>query len=140
MHGTGFSLIELMVVIVILVILAAIAYPLYTSYVGKSRRSAAVTALQKAAAQEEKWYATHNTYDKLVNIGYGSNAVAIPSSNKNWYTLSASNISSTGYTLKAAPVAGGPQAGDECGTYILESTGQRKVTGSKKAGECWGSG
>lgn len=132
----GFSLIELMIVVVILAILAAVAYPLYTNYVDKSRRSAAVTALQKAASLEEKYYAIHNTYAGLDKIGYTADSVSVPSG-KNWYTLTA-NFSPTTYLLMAKPVASGPQHDDKCGVYTLNSIGQRGSDAPVSA--CWGSG
>lgn len=134
----GFTLVELLVVIAIVAVLAAIAYPLYTHYVEKSRRSAAITALQHAATQEEKYYATHNTYAPLTSIGYDSDTVEIPSADKYWYTLSAPSASAGGYMLQAAPT--GVQAKDDCGTYKLDSTGARSVkNATKSASECWGS-
>lgn len=139
----GFTLVELMITVVIVAILAAIGYPLYTKYVRETRRTAAITALQRAAAAEEKYYAIYNRYAaSLTSLNYSSNAVAIPSGTQDWYTLSASLNATTGnYTLKATPV--GSQASDSCGTYTLTATGARDALGaaspSAKA-KCWGSG
>ncbi len=138
-RARGFTLIELLVTIAIAAILAAIAYPLYTHYVGKSRRSAAITALQRAASQEEKYYATHNAYAVLSSIGYGSDTVEIPSTDQHWYTLSAPAATASGYSLQAVPA--GVQAKDACGTYKLDSTGERSVANATKTpSDCWGSG
>lgn len=136
----GFTLIEIMIAVVIVAILAGIAYPIYLHYVENSRRSSAITALQRAAAAEEKYYATNNAYaTDLTAIGYQSNSVAIPSSTEHWYNLSAAGDKS-GYKLTAKPV--GPQAKDACGTFLLTATGARTVSNStgKTAEQCWGSG
>ncbi len=137
----GFTLIEIMMAIVIVAILAGIAVPIYFHYVEGSRRSSAITALQRAAAAEEKHYATYNSYaTSLTTLGYQTNSVAIPSGSQHWYTLSAqTDPSGSDYELKATPA--GSQAGDACGTYILTATGSRKLSGNTKTVEqCWGGG
>jgi len=94
--------------------------------------------LQKAASMEEKYYATHNTYGNLKDLGYDNSSVPVPSPQKKWYTLTVDNHSTTEYTLTATPIAGGPQKDDACGTYTLKSTGQRES--DDDVTKCWGSG
>lgn len=135
----GFTLVEIMIAVVIVAVLAAIAYPVYTSYVRSSRRTAAINALQRAATAEEKYYATYNVYaSSLASLDYTSNAVKVPSDTEYWYKLSASLDSDGGYVLKAEPV--NSQQDDSCGTFQLTSTGSKTVTGSKTESQCWGSG
>lgn len=137
----GFTLVEIMIAIVIVAILAGIGYPIYLHYVENSRRSSAITALQRAAAAEEKYYATQNTYAaSLTSLNYNSNTVAIPSSSEHWYTLSVKLDSQGNFILTAAPT--GPQANDVCGTFQLTATGARTVnnTTGKSSTKCWGSG
>ncbi len=137
----GFTLIEILVAVAIAAILAAIAYPLYTHYVEKSRRSSAITALQRAAAAEEKYYGVNNVYtSSLQSLGYGANAtVNVPSDSEDWYALSVTSASGNTYTVTATPK--GVQAKDACGTYQLTSSGDRKVTNAtKSASACWGGG
>lgn len=137
--SAGFTLIEILITIVIVAILAGIGYPIYMNYVRNSRRTAAVTALQRAATAEEKYYATHNAYaSSLTSLNYESNSVKVPSADQYWYTMSASLDSEGNYILKAVPR--GEQANDECGTYQLTSTGDKSVTGSESESKCWGSG
>lgn len=134
----GFTLVELMVTIVIIAILAMIAYPLYTRYVEKSRRSSAVTALERVASAEEKYYATRNVYaSSLTFLGYDTATVAVPSNAQSWYAMSVTSASDNSYTVTAMPQ--NEQANDACGTYKLTSTGIRSVTGSKSVADCWGS-
>ena len=136
----GFTLVEIMITIVIVAILAGIAYPIYFHYVKESRRSSAITALQRAAAAEEKHYAAYNQYaTSLTALGYQTNNVNIPSSSEHWYTLSASSDINSPYKLEAVPA--GSQVGDACGTYILTGTGARSLTGNAKSvQQCWGGG
>lgn len=133
----GFTLIEIMITIVIVAILAAIGYPIYLHYVQDSRRTSAITALQRAAAAEEKYYAIHNVYpSSLTSLNYSSNSVAVPSAAEHWYTLSSSLDSQGNYILEAAPT--GPQANDACGTYKLYATGKKTTDG--KLSKCWSGG
>lgn len=138
----GFTLMEIMITVVIVAVLAAIAYPIYLHYVKGSRRTSAITALQRAAAAEEKHYATYNRYaTSLTTLGYQSNSVDIPSGSQHWYTLKAGVDPSgnSAYELTAAPA--GSQTGDACGTYVLTGTGSRSLSGNTKSVEqCWGGG
>ncbi len=139
----GFTLIGVIIAIAIVAILAGISYPIYLRYVNNSRRTSAITALQRAAAAEEKHYAAYNAYaTSLTTLSYSTNTVAIPSSTQHWYDLSASKDTSGGspYKLTAKPV--GAQATDKCGTFILTGTGAKKVSNSTgmSATKCWSSG
>ena len=53
------------------------------------------------------------------------------------YDLSLSAVTATSYTLQAAPRAGGPMAGDRCGSLTLTNTGLKgQATGATTA-DCW---
>lgn len=125
----GFTLIELMVVIAVIGILAAIAIPSFNEQVRKSRRSEAIQTLSDLQLRQERWRSNHSTYGSLADLG-GSPSLS-------YYTVTVTNNTATGYTLTATPNAGGPQAGDRCGNFILQSAGG-VVTKSNSTGlNCW---
>jgi type IV pilus assembly protein PilE len=136
----GFTLVELMIVIVIVAILAAIAVPGYTSQIRKSRRTEARNALLDAAAREERFYATNNSYSiASSDLGYGA---AWPTSvGSGYYSLGAActgggKTACTDYTLTATAI--GTQAKDTlCTTLTLTSVGAQTSTGTATAATCW---
>ncbi len=67
----GMTLIELIIVMVIVAIMASIAIPSYNSYVLKSHRTEAKTALLDLASMEERYFSTQNVYSLLTtDLGY----------------------------------------------------------------------
>lgn len=141
--GAGFTLIEMMVVVAIVAILASIALPSYTSYVARARRADARTQLLQVAQFMQRFYTANDTYiqDRASNLvatqipnvlkqSPGDATVAI-------YTLNISVVETTSFTLQMVPVPGGVMAGDNCGTFTLNSVGVRGVTGSLPSSTCW---
>ncbi len=144
----GFTLIELMITLVVLAILVAIAYPSYRSRVMASRRSDAQVLLEKAAADEERFYTLYNTYTDVITppTGCAGSAcgLAYPgtASPEGYYDLSvkpgSTGAIASSYVLTAAPTAKGGQDQDVCGSLTLDSAGQRGFTGSGGTlGSCW---
>jgi len=125
----GFSLLELMVAVVIIGILAAIAIPNYNAYMVKTRRSTAKSELQNLANAMERHYTTTNSYTGAGTTGGDTGAPTIypaqvPNDGTAYYNLTIEAVTQTTYTLRATPIATGPQAGD--GYLELLSTGARR--------------
>ena len=143
----GFTLLELLIVVVIIGIIAAIAIPSYTSHVRNARRTDGQAALLDAYARMERFYAENNSY-QTATISTGSNTdilndpdstcsgASAPSS-EGFYCISfQAGPTATTYTLQAAPLATGPQAGDVCGTLSINSLGQKSAASSATI-DCW---
>ncbi|MEJ7137063.1 type IV pilin protein [Amphibiibacter pelophylacis] len=130
----GFSLIEMMIVLAIIAILAAIVYPSYTSYMVKTRRAEAAGILQEAAMAIERQYGQTRDYSKIT---LPTDLAKSPKSGDTFYTVTLATPDSRTYTLTATPTTRQPDA--ECGNLILDQDGNRTVSGSRPAAECWGS-
>ncbi|MDT4328847.1 MULTISPECIES: type IV pilin protein [unclassified Methylomonas] len=149
----AFTLIELMIAVAIVGILAAIAIPAYQDSVMKSHRADAKGALLGLASALEKHFTTNNSYCDAGGSGgadaCGSSAVndtgspsptvfasQSPATGTAYYLLTLSAATATTYTIQAAPT--GTQAGDKCGTLILDNLNQKTVSGATlDAATCW---
>ncbi len=146
----GFTLIELVVTMVIAAILAALAIPAYSSYVRKSHRTDAKTALLDMASLEERYFSTQNVYSQTwSDLGYsGTGAISIGSG---YYTVAAPVVtaavaptatsvgSPATYTLVATAV--GQQLKDtQCYQFTVTSGGVRTSvdsTNTDSTAACW---
>ena len=143
--SNGFTLIEVMITVAIVAILASVAYPSYTSYIARGKRADARVQLLQAAQYMQRFYAANDSYTTTRNnIAV---ATAMPANLKQSpadatapaYTLTVA-ASVTSYTLTMAPVSSGSMAADECGSFILTSTGARTIsttTDTTIRDKCW---
>jgi type IV pilus assembly protein PilE len=147
----GFTLIELVVAMVIAAILAAIAIPGYSSYVRKSRRTDAKTALLDLASLEERFFSTQNYYSATAtDLGYTAWPATIGSG---YYQISAPVVvaavapttlapagSPATFSITAVPVPTNDQAKDtQCTSFTVTSGGgQSALSGTTDATQtCW---
>ena len=131
----GVTLIELMIVVVVVAILASIAIPSYRSYVLRSHRVEAKTALLQLAAAQEKFYLQSNTYAANSALSTAPPAgLGLPATTKNgWYTITIDNA--TAATFSATATAVGTQTQDsDCATFTIDALG---VKGGGPATTCW---
>jgi type IV pilus assembly protein PilE len=149
----GFSLIELLIAIVIGAILVSIAIPSYRSYVLKSHRTDAKTALLDMASLEERFFTTQNVYSvATTDLGYsGAWPVNVGSSGAPDYQIQTpvvnpaaapSPLSLAGtpatFSITALPV--GMQALDTaCASLTISSGGVQTATGTDPNPnvDCW---
>lgn len=143
-RGSGFTLIEIMLVLVVLSVLAALAWPGYTDYMAKARRMEGQVALVSAMQQQEYHRAVHHTY-----VAFSS---AEPVDGMPWW--SGSRAPDSAYELDAQACPGGElrdcvqvrarpgtamvdarHSDPECGTLTLSSTGEQGASGG--AARCW---
>ena len=126
-YSYGFSLLELLITLTIIGILASFCFPIYSQHIASERRLEAKIALEKLAADLEKYYITHNTYQgaTLENLGFS------PSIAAGQYQLA---ITTTENTFSLAAV---PAQQDKCGTLTVDSTGKKATTGTDSLSDCW---
>lgn len=131
-HPRGFTLVELMVVVAVIAILSAVAVPSYRRYGLRARRADAHQALWNAAMAQERYYAAHNRYGSLTEIGFKKDT-----SEKGYYRLrSSGDAKGTYFQVTAIPVPGGPQAKDNCTAMAINDLGQKSFEGNATNGSC----
>lgn len=135
----GFTLMELVVAILIVAVLVTLAVPSYKAFIIKARRVEAKELLYTAAQRQQQWFTQNDSY----TTDTGNTGLDISTTSTNgYYTLSIAagptGSITTSYAMSATAVAGSSQADDSaCGTFTLNSRGQRTVSGSQTQPPCW---
>lgn len=128
---SGFTLIELMITIVIVGILSGVAVAVYKTQVLKGRRADAINTLLAISLAEERYRSNNASYAALSAVW------PTTTTPQGYYTLTASNVTATSYTITAT--GGGAQANDTengtaCNTLqLIVSNG----TVTKSPAVCW---
>lgn len=136
---SGFTLIELMVTVAIVGILAAIGYPSYRAYIARGHRADAKAVLLENAQFLERNFTEANKYHQTsAGAGVALPYTQSPKIGTAIYTVSATTLNATQFTLRALPVAGGPMDNDGCGNFTYNQQGVKAVSGSLGVSGCWG--
>ena len=130
----GFTLVELMIVVTIIGLLAAVAIPGYSQYVRRAQRSEGMAALSAAAAAQEKYYLSNNTYAASF-----ADLKLADTTEHGYYTLLVKDADTAQFILYAS--AAGAQLEDEdCQLFVINSAGTRtseNAGGSDSTADCW---
>lgn len=132
----GFTLTELLITVTIIGILAMFAVPAYNQQGQKTRRSDAKVALTNAAQSLERCNIQYDAYNSASCADALAGGGTITTEG-GFYTIKATTLSATAYTLTATPVPGGGQDTDvDCTSFTLNQAGSQGATGGK-ASDCW---
>ncbi len=131
----GITLIELVTVAVVVGILVAVAIPSYRSYLIRTQRSDAKTALLTLRAAQEKYYLQNNEYTDRATLGVA------PFSENGLYAIDVqlpAEEDPQSYTAIATPVPERGQKDDkQCLTFTLTDVGLRSASGPGGTETCW---
>ena len=133
--SSGFSLIEVLVVLVMVAILGAVALPMYDGHVRRARRAEARAALLQAAHRLEREATATGAYP--TGDLPASQASAAGGHYRILRVAPAGELDGAlRFSLQAIPL--GAQTRDDCGTFTLNSTGERGLLGNRASvKDCW---
>lgn len=139
---SGFTLIELMITVAIVAILAAIAFPSYQDQVRKTRRADAAATLLENQQWMERNFTVSGRYDQksdgtAVTIAALPNQVSPKEGSSVFYNLSLPAVTSSTYTLQAAP-ANAQTSDTICANLSIDQLGAKSISGTGTAAACWG--
>ncbi len=115
--ASGFSLLELLIALSIVAILASITIPSYSSFVAKSRRSDAMSALLQIQLAQQRWRASNREYASDLNeLRWPDDQ-----SPDGYYRVQIGRSDVADFLAKAVPQ--GAQQSDDCGVFAINSQG-----------------
>ena len=136
-HARGFTLIEILIVVAILGILTSIALPAYQNSVLRSGRAEAKGELMTVASDQERFFASSNTYSTDATPLITTDATKRTTENGLYtITVAAGATGSIATSFVATATAVGDQTADACATLTISSIGVRGATGDT-ADKCW---
>jgi type IV pilus assembly protein PilE len=143
-YANGLTMIELLIMLAILMILAAIAYPSYQEQVRRGRRAEAKGVLTEMAQFMERYYTQNNSYRSA-----SLPVMQSPRTGQAAYRIDFANACTVGavelttspeadcFLLQAVPVQASSMVNDRCGTFMLDHTSNKTVSGRDGASVCW---
>ena len=143
-HQRGMNLIELRVVVAIVAILGAFAYLSYVQHIVDTKRTAARSMLLQVADRQQQFFMDNKTYAAdLTSLGFGANPLLgggdgreVPSGEpESLYSVTLANVAVTTFTATAAPLNGQLSRDSECGSLVLDQSGNRTQSGAGT--DCW---
>ncbi len=142
--GSGFTLVEVMLVLAVISILLLFALPAYQTHVLQARRSVALTALEGMRLRQEQYFANFRRYaEDLYELGYPTRTAALnewarpvlPQDPAGIYQLSIAEAEATTYVLEAR-ATGAQLADHRCQILRISAEGMRE-SAPGSVGECW---
>jgi type IV pilus assembly protein PilE len=130
-YWRGYTLLELMIVCALMAIMLTFAIPSYQSYVQRAHRGTAIEVLLGAAACQERIYARDFSYDTNRCLPRAEK------DDKYAFGFEPENVATASlFSVNAEPL--GAQAGDPCGSLMLDQSGARSITGPvERLRKCW---
>lgn len=131
--GSGFTLIELMVVVAVVAILAAVALPAYSDQVRKARRGQAKADMVELTQLLERRHTVLNSYEG--DLPFTASPKDAGATVRYSFTPASIPANAQAYVITATPV--GAQDKDRCGTLTISNTGVKTASGPAPLSECW---
>lgn len=131
----GFTLTELIIAVVIIGVLISFAVPGYVKQVKTARRADAQSSLRQLANAMERYYTKNPAGMSYAGATLDPASTAPPPIMTQWvprdgnattanYELMILSADDSEFVIAAVPVAGNPQAADECGAFLMNSRTQ----------------
>jgi type IV pilus assembly protein PilE len=128
--GSGFTLLELLVVMTLMGLLAALAVPTYQQYLQRNHRADAIQTLLATASCQQSIYAMEFRYDTRRCLP------ADPGGHYRFRIEPVDAASTSIFTVIASPL--GVQVRDSCQELLLDQSGWRGISGPDQLQrKCW---